>query len=314
MTKALSMKRILLIVLAVLLTAVVGLALLFHTPDLTREELEAKYGTDAGDYVEAAGMRVHVRVDGPADAPAVVMIHGFGASLQTWEPWAEALSGDYRVIRFDLPGFGLTGPDPTGDYSDERSLAVLDSLMAELGVDRASLVGNSLGGLIAWKYAAQHPEKVEKLVLLAPGGFANPGYSYGQRIEVPQAFKVMRYTLPESAVRQFMTPLYGDPAAMTDDLVARYHDMMRAPGVREAMVQRLEQFVVERPEPILRTIDTPTLIIWGERDVMVPFAHAAAFGEALPNDTLVSFPQLGHMPQEEAPDLVLQPVRAFLEQ
>lgn len=85
-----------------------------------------------------------MRDAGPKTAPAVILLHGFGASLQTWEAWAQALSTDYRVIRFDLPCIGLSWPDPAGDYSDERSMQLLIALMDRLGVPRARLVGNDL--------------------------------------------------------------------------------------------------------------------------------------------------------------------------
>jgi len=306
------MKRILLILLAFLLLAGVGAGLLFHTPDLPRRELEAAYLADRDDVVQAAGMTLHVRDDGPRDAPALVMIHGFGSSLHTWEPWAAALADDYRVIRFDLPGHGLTGGDPTGDYTDDRSVAVVDAVLDALKVDRATLIGNSLGGLIAWKYAAAHPARVEKLVLIAPGGWPRAGYSFNQRAEVPVAFKAMRWVLPESFIRQSMSPMYGDPSKLTEDMVRRYWDMLRAPGVREALIRRLEQFELTDPVPVLSGIRAPTLLMWGEKDAMVPFADAEKFADALPDDRLVSYPDLGHMPMEEAPARTLADLEAFL--
>jgi pimeloyl-ACP methyl ester carboxylesterase len=107
--------------------------------------------------LEVAGVRLRVRDTGPKGAPALIMLHGFGSSLETWEPWARALQTDYRVIRFDLPGTGLSAPDPTSDYTDARSVDVLAGLMDRLGLDRASLIGNSIGGAITWTFAAQRP-------------------------------------------------------------------------------------------------------------------------------------------------------------
>ncbi|WP_291015197.1 alpha/beta hydrolase [Hydrogenophaga sp.] len=138
--------------------------------------LAERYLRSPQDLILVSGVRMHVRDDGPKDAPAIVFLHGFGASLHTWEVWAQALKGNYRVIRYDAPGSGLSEPDPTGDYSDVRSLQLLGELMTQLGVQRATLIGNSMGGRIAWSFAAAQPQRVDKLVLVAPDGFASPGF------------------------------------------------------------------------------------------------------------------------------------------
>ena len=157
----------------VVLVALLGAAWLW-TPDKARAALEATYARGSGDFVQAAGLRLHVRDSGPPagnpGAQTVILLHGFGSSLHTWEPWAQGLAGDLRVIRFDQPGAGLTGVDPTGDYSDERGMQVLLALLDQLGVARASVVGHSMGGRLAFRFAAAHPGRVDKLVLVAPDG------------------------------------------------------------------------------------------------------------------------------------------------
>ena len=142
----------------VVLVAVLAVALggaWLYTPDKSRAELDAKYHLGPGDYREAAGIRVRLQDTGPRDAPTVILLHGFGSSLETWDAWSDELSSDHRVVRLDLPGFGLTGPDPSGDYSDARTMVILAALMDGLGIQRASVVGNSMGGRIAWKFAAE---------------------------------------------------------------------------------------------------------------------------------------------------------------
>ena len=300
-----------LVLLILLVTALAG-AWWLYTPDKSRAVLEAKYLNAPGDYVDVAGLRLHVRDSGAREAPAVILLHGFGASLHTWEPLARALSGEYRVIRFDLPGFGLTGVDPSGDYTDARSVQVLGALMDRLGLPRASLIGNSIGGKIAWNFAALHPDRVDKLVLISPDGFASPGFEYGKKPHVPAIVKLMRYALPAFMVRQSLAPAYGDPAALTDELVTRYRDLMLAPGVRGAMIARMEQVMLADPVPTLRRIRAPTLLLWGEKDAMIPVTNAADYLKALPDARLVTFPKLGHVPQEEAPDQVSAEVRKFL--
>ncbi len=181
------------IVLACIGAVVLGAGYYLWTPDKPRDELEAKYLNANSDYKLVAGVRLHVRDTGPRDAPAVILLHGFGASLHTWEPWAQALSGRYRVVRFDLPGFGLTGPDPRNDYSDDRSIALLMGVFDALGLSRATLVGNSMGGRLAWMFAAAHPERVNKLVLISPDGYASPGLEYGKARAVPAIDRRIRH-------------------------------------------------------------------------------------------------------------------------
>src|SRR4051812_15726430 len=130
------MKAAVLIITLVLATILIASAIWLYTPDKSRSLLEARYLKSPTDYIEVEGLRMHVRDSGSKEAPAIVMLHGFGSSLHTWEPWSQALTATHRVIRFDLPGSALTGPDPTGDYTDARSLQVLAALMDRLDVKR----------------------------------------------------------------------------------------------------------------------------------------------------------------------------------
>lgn len=308
------MKSIITISLGVVVVLLLLVGFWLYTPDKSQAELEATYATAPSKFVEIAGMRMHIRDTGPADRPALIMLHGFGANLGTWDAWAEALSTEYRVVRFDLPGFGLTGPDPTGDYTDPRSIAVLLALMDQLQLERATMIGNSMGGRIAWTFAALHPERVTKLVLIAPDGFASPGFEYGKKAEVPASLDLMRYTLPTIMVRASLAPAYGDPSKLREPMVTRYRDLMLGPGVRNAMIERLKQVFLENPEPILSKIQAPTLLMWGEKDAMIPFRNAADYARFIPNSTLVSFPKLGHVPHEEAVEETAGVLRQFLQQ
>ncbi len=306
------MKFATIVILPFLAALLIGAGLWLWTPDKRRADLEAKYLYAPTDIKEILGTRLHVRDSGPKNAPAVMMLHGFGSSLQTWEPWSAALESEYRIVRFDLPGSGLSEPDSTGDYTDQRSMALIEALMDKLGLAQVSLIGNSIGGRIAWKFAALHPQRVRKLVLISPDGFASAGFAYGQKPTVSATVKLMKYVLPKAMVRMNLTPAYGNPAALTDTTVDRYYDLMLGPGTREAMIERMEQTVLEDPEPLLRSIHAPTLLVWGEKDALIPFTNARDYLQNLPNAQLVSFPELGHLPQEEAPARSLEPVRLFL--
>src|SRR4051812_2923077 len=158
------MGRAVTIIAVVLGVLLLGGGILLYNPDQPRAALERRWAPPPSQFVDAAGMRLHIRDTGPRDGPPVLLIHGFGSSLHTWEAWSPLLDGRFRLVSLDLPGFGLTGPDPTGDYSDERSITVLAALMDRLGIGEAAVVGSSMGGRIAWRFAAAEPTRVSKLV------------------------------------------------------------------------------------------------------------------------------------------------------
>jgi pimeloyl-ACP methyl ester carboxylesterase len=294
------------------LAACALLAWLLWTPDRDRGQLEAKYLGSPDDMKQVGVWRLHVVDSGPRDAPALVLIHGFGASLQTWDGWAQGLSRRWRVVRVDLPGSGLSPPDPAGDYKDARSIEMLVALMDQLGLRRASIIGHSIGGRIAWTFAATHPDRVDRLVLVAPDGFASPGFEYGKAPAVPAMFGLMRYVLPKPLLRMNLAPAYADQNVLSDALVERYDDLLRAPGARQALLDRMRQTVLVDPRPLLAGVRAPTLLLWGQRDAMIPIANSADYLKAMPHARLAVIPGAGHLPQEEAASESLGVVEAFL--
>jgi pimeloyl-ACP methyl ester carboxylesterase len=302
-------RRILRWTAGLLLIAITAFAIWLYAPDKPRAALEAAY---PGQYRTVSGVRLRLRDTGPRDAPAVILLHGFGASLDTWEPWAKVLSSRYRVIRLDLPGFGLTGPDPTGDYSDARTLAVIGGLMDQLALLRAALIGNSLGGRFAWEFAARYPARVTHLILISPDGFASPGFEYGKAPEVPLLLEAMPWVGPRSLVRANLEPAYADPKALTEATLTRYRDMLLAPGVRRAILDRTRQTVLTDPSARLKSITAPTLLLWGKQDHMIPIGNSADYLRLMLHAMLLRLPDLGHVPFEEAPERALPPVERFL--
>ena len=286
------------------------------TPDKPRAELEALYAGPPSEFITVMGLRMHLRDSAPADAsgrPVLLMLHGFGSSLHSFEAWAAGLAATHRVIRIDLPGAGLSAADAQGDYSDERGIKLLAALLTQRGVARASVLGHSMGGRLAWRFAAAMPERVDRLVLVAPDGFASPGFEYGKAPEVGVVAKLMTVALPRAVLRMGLAPAYARPdVAMTEELVTRYHDLMLAPGVRPAIIARMQQLNLLPPEPLLRGIGAPTLLLWGEQDQMIPVANAQDYLKALPNARLVALPGVGHVPQEEAAAAGLMALQDFL--
>ena len=298
--------------ITVFLVIVTGATAALWTPDHDRTLLESRYLQSLTDLRVIDDVSLHVRDDGPRSAPALILLHGLGSSLHTWEPWANALASEFRVIRFDLPGSGLSAPDPGGDYTDARSHELLVALLDSLGVTRATLIGNSMGGRIAWSFAERYPDRVDKLVLISPDGFASPGFAYDQPAEVPASLSLLRYALPKWILRKSLEPAYANGDRLADSIVTRYHDLLLAPGARDAMLQRLRQTVLTDPLPRLARIVAPTLIVWGEGDAMIPVSNAADYIGAIRGARLVTLPGIGHVPFEEAPSVSLDAVRTFL--
>jgi len=284
------------------------------TPDLSREALLQSYSRATTSLVKVNEQTVFVQDSGPKDAPSLVLLHGFGASLQTWDAWAGELEKDRRVLRFDVPGFGLSGPAANNDYSDAADVARLLALLEQLGLQQVALGGHSMGGRIAWNFAAAHPERVSHLILVSPDGFPDPNSTSQNTYKVSPFLGLMKYSLPTWALKMGVAPAYGDESLLTPQVMRRYHDMMRAPGVRAAAMERMRQSRNTNPLPLLQSLKMPVLLLWGEKDAFIPISNAQDYLKAMPQATLVSIPNAGHVVHEEAPMASVQAVKAFLAQ
>lgn len=284
-------------------------------PDRSLESLVPRWAPPPSDFIELDGQLVHYRDQGPSSDPLpLVLIHGTSASLHTWEGWATQLAQTRRVISFDLPGFGLTGPAADADYSGPRYVAFVRALLARLGVGRAIVVGNSLGGEIAWRLALADPARVAGLVLVDAAGFDFQPESIplGFRIaRIPVLREGMRWLLPRRAIEDSVLEVYGDRSRVTAALVDRYYELTLREGNRVALMQRMDQMA---PGPVQRLgeIKAPTLILWGGQDRLIPPRWGQAFQQAIPGSRLVMFPKLGHVPQEEDPAATLAALRDWL--
>ncbi len=284
-------------------------------PDRSLESLVPRWAPPPSDFIELDGQLVHYRDQGPSSDPLpLVLIHGTSASLHTWEGWANELAQTRRVISFDLPGFGLTGPNADGDYHDARYVVFVRNLLARLGVGRAIVAGNSLGGEIAWQLALADPARVAGLVLVDAAGqaFEPESLPIGFRIaRMPVLRQLMRWVLPRRAIEDSVIDVYGDPSRITAALVDRYYELTLREGNRVALMQRMEQLA---PGPVERLpeIQVPTLILWGGKDRLIPPRWGEAFHQAILGSRLVVFPKLGHVPQEEDPAATLAALRDWL--
>ena len=283
------------------------------TPDKTEQVLLQSYSRPGTARLMVQQQPVFVQDSGPREAPVMLLLHGFGASLQAWDGWAPALEKNLRVLRIDIPGFGLSGPAVNQDYSDAADVARVIALLDQLGVQQVIMAGHSMGGRIAWNLAASHPERVSQLVLLAPDGFPDPNAKSDKTYEVPALLGLMQYSLPQWALRMGgVAPAFADNSQLTPQMMQRYHDMMLAPGVRTALLERMRQTRNSDPVARLQSITVPTLLIWGEKDAFIPVSNAQDYLKAMPQAKLVTLPGVGHVLHEEAPQASVQVVRDFL--
>jgi len=274
------------------------------------DELIAQYAWPDSRFVKIAGLDLHLVDRGPRDDPMpFVLLHGTSASLHTWEGWIDTLSATRRVIAYDLPGFGLTGPRPDGDYSVAVDVALLRDLLDRLGIEQVVVAGNSLGGHIAWESALALPERVAGLILIDSGGIPfTPEH-------IPLGFKLARLPLvkyallrltPRRIVAASVRAVYGDPKRVSEALIDRYFELTLRPGNRRALLARLQNRNLFSPDPErLQRIEVPTLILWGAADRLILPKTGLAFHRLIPASRLVILPGLGHVPQEEGPEATL---------
>jgi pimeloyl-ACP methyl ester carboxylesterase len=313
-----AMKRVLKAVLFLLagLGALLAIGLLSTwAPDQPVSALVGRWAQPPSQFVPVAGLQVHLRDEGPKSDPVpIVLLHGTSSSLHTWDGWAAALKEKRRVIRFDLPGFALTGPKADHDYTIGAYVRFVIAMLDSLAVQRVVIAGNSLGGYIAWSTAHDHPDRVERLILVDSSGYPPKPQSVpiGFRIaSTPGLNRLMRSTLPRSLVESSVRNVFGDPSKVTPELVDRYRDMTLREGNRRAIVHRLQQGYTGNPAHI-QAIRQPTLILWGGRDRLVPPEHGERFARDIAGSKHVVFEDLGHVPQEEDPARTVAALRDFL--
>ncbi len=302
--------------LVALLVICGGTLALTWAPDRPPEALMKRWAPPPSQLLALQGMAVHMRDVGPRDDPLpIVLLHGTAASLHTWDGWAAALAERRRVITFDLPGFGLTGPEPRGDYRIERYVRFVVGLLDTLGVKRCVLGGNSLGGEIAWNTALAAPDRVERLILVDavgyPLGFLDLPLGF-QIALVPGLNRLTEISLPRPLVAASVRDVYGDAARVTADVVDRYYELALRAGNRRALVQRLRQADNTDRSARIRAVAQPTLILWGGRDRLIPPAHGERFARDIRTSRYVRFDDLGHVPQEEDPARTVAEVKRFL--
>ena len=278
------MKKALKYILVGLLTIVIVVVVKDWQADIPVEEIIEKYAYDNSQFVELDGMNVHYRISGDT-GETIVLLHGTASSLHTWEGWTDELSKYYRVVSFDMPGFGFTGPEPNGVYTRERYVQFIDDMLVKLNVDSCYMAGNSFGGYMTWSYAVKHPEKVKKIAILDASG-----YPRGDQ-PTPISFKlqkldwlkpVLTHLTPKALVRKGVKVVYYDESKVTEERVQRYMDLLLREGNRAGLMGKTMQIKYDYVDEI-KLVQCPTLIIWGDSDMLVNVDAAPRFHADIPN-------------------------------
>ncbi len=297
---------------AIFLTVLV----LFGQSDKSLDELKAKYANAASAFIKVDGMDVHYRDEGnTADSLPIVLLHGTGASLHTFDVWTAILKNEKRVIRMDLPAFGLTGPFPHRNYSIDKYITFIHHFLLAKGITKCVLGGNSLGGQITYQFTINHPEMVEKLILIDAAGYPLESKSVPLAFRIatiPFLNKAFAYITPRFLVKQSVENVYANKNKVSEILVNRYFDLTLREGNRQAFVDRMTQASDSSTILLIKNIKQRTLVLWGEQDLLIPLKSAYRFHNNLPSDTLVILKNLGHVPMEENPEESLAVVLNFL--
>ncbi len=277
------------------------------------KDLLFKYTTDHSRFLVIDHMMIHYRDEG--QGPTILLLHGAFSSLHTFNEWNKILKNKYRVVRLDLMGFGLTGPNDNGDYSMENFIRVLKSFVQILGLDQIHLGGSSLGGWLAWEFAYRFPKKVDKLILINAAGFL-------EEENIPLPFKLARtpifnqmikYVVKKTIIEQFVKQVYFDSSKVNEAIINRYYELFSREGNPEAFL-KMASTVFSDDSGHLHHIHNKTLIMWGREDMWIPVHNAYRFHKMLLHSKVKIYPEVGHIPMEEIPEISANDVIQFLEE
>ncbi|MBT5155568.1 MAG: alpha/beta hydrolase [Gammaproteobacteria bacterium] len=298
-------------------------ALILYQEDIPSDVVDARYTNADSQFLELGDLgRVHYRDEGRRQAPPIILLHGSNASLHTFEPWVTRLKDKYRIVTIDLPGHGLTGAIPSGDYSKEAMVKVVNVLANELGLKHFVIGGNSMGGGIALRYALDHPKEITGLVLINSSGFTRNKYQNDDSQGV-LAFRLLKNPLfraigevidPYYFVSQGLEAAFHQHTVVTETMVMRYYDLALREGTRKAIMKRFSATRDTKYQAQdLARIEVPTLLMWGKEDAVIPFAFASGFETLIPGISTAYYDGVGHIPMEEVPEISAADLVAFME-
>ena len=277
--------------------------------EIPLEILNKKYANYPSKYLKVNKISVHYRDQG--HGPTILALHGIFDSLHCWDGWVEELSDKYRIIRFDLPGFGLTGGESMDDFSIDSYVEFINYFVESLDIKRFHVVGNSLGAHISWNYAVSYPNKVEKLILLDP-----PTYNEGSPWPVKMARApiinlLMKRFSPRFIVAKNVRSVLGNQSKLSDEMIDRYFEMLLRPGNRSAFVKFCKTFKFYSEN--VTKISVPLLLMWGDKDTWAHPTDLKLWKKDLPKAKIIVYKGVGHIPQVEIPQQTAKDAHQFLQ-
>ena len=280
---------------------------------ISREALIEQYRLEDSRFIEVDGVELHVRDIG--SGPVVLLLHGHAGNLRMWNAWTDALTDAYRVISFDIPGYGLTGPDPSSDYSVDRTAELAMGLMDEMGIGQFYAGGTSIGSIAAFRVTSRHAERIPALILANAAGLPRePGKGPNQPDPNPFRRLLYKYHFPYGYFENFYQRTWHDPSKAPDELVRQYYDMARRVGAQEEGALSLQQYRTGDPETVLAGITQPVLLLWSQSQIL-PSDESQRFMNFLKNAAVEyhGYEKVGHILPIEGGEASAPAVRAFLD-
>ena len=311
------------------LAVIISFGILIYTGiyfDIPREKLEKKYALGPSAFLMLNdGSRIHYRDEGANDESIILMLHGFNGSLFNFESLVSLLKSHHRVVTIDLPGFGLTGSIPKSSYTFETYFEVITALSNHLNIEEFSILGNSMGGGIAWRYALKYPEIVSNVILLSSSGFEDTYQKKELNREDDQrpiAWRLMSSTVirfflsyytPKFFATQGLKTSVFDQSLATKELAHQFHELTLLEGSRKAILSRLSnQRGGNEDIKFPKEFKMRALIIHGKEDKIIPFESSLNLAGYFKNPVVKIYDNIGHLPMIEDPEKVANDVNLFL--
>ena len=312
-------KSVIGILLLVVLIGLISLFVAFSERDIPKDKITVKYANRASVFMHLMGMDVHYRDEGfLMDSIPLVLIHGTSSSLHTWDSLTSIFCADSsfkkRIIRLDMPGFGLTGPSPENVYTHNYFSTFLDSFLNKLQIKSCIIVGNSLGGAIAWHFSLSYPNRVSKLILIDAAGYPikNEKGALGFKIaRIPLVGNLLLFITPKKLIQKSLENVFYNKSFVTDSTINRYHELLLGEGNRRAALSMF-QHPMQQSENDIKQISKPTLILWGEQDQLISVNNAYLFNQDIKGSRVELYKNVGHIPMEEAPNLTAASIKRFI--
>jgi pimeloyl-ACP methyl ester carboxylesterase len=311
------MKKTIRIIILLLVTGVVSVVLYATTlrPNLiiSKAEEKSRFTLPTSHFIKFRGAEIHYTDEG--QGIPVVMMHGFGGSFLNWNKLDTRMNKDYRVIRIDLPGFGLSDlPQPEGAKTDfvQQYRDFMSFFIDTLHLDSLYVVGNSMGGMMAWGTAADHPDKVKKLVLIDAAGYdlENISNKVAGFMKMPLVKSLFNRGFPLSSSEEAAKKVYADPSKINHEAVLASNMLWN----RDGNIQAACAIVCASKYPdtaLIAKVRCPTLIIWGKEDKIMPLDHAYRFLRDIKGSQLIVFDTCGHCAMIEKPDETATAIKQF---